>query len=349
MATFVDLTIPAKDIIGSTFDARRAYVWIEANTPGSVIVVDGTNVRVGGRRENVGTDGTVTLAGLVATDSADNPETFEYRVTMVFTPKGAKSQQTIITSTFPLTATANLAAIPEAWDDITAPPSWRSAFRDEMEALVAEAEAARDAAVDLSNIDTPDELVATLLANPASATGAAATATLVTRDETLPAAGGYEVMRLDPDNATTAPWQIVTKAFANGGGKPPNQGVWIGFNAERYLQDGSGQDGALTWHLGMESGYENPDDDTFGPEFYLNYGTPDGTTIDVAQLRPFYFRLIEGDTNDADDKGVHALFDIGPSADGIFAIVPGYVDTNGTPIFQVTKDLIEMVAPDVVA
>lgn len=135
MATFVTLTIPVADIIGAPFDAKRTSVYIEADTPSSLIIVDGTSVRVGGRRENVGADGTLVLSNLVATNSADNPTNFGYRVTIVFSPKGAKAQQHITTSTFPLNANANLAAIEEAWDDITAPPSWRSTFRDEMEAI----------------------------------------------------------------------------------------------------------------------------------------------------------------------------------------------------------------------
>ena len=157
------------------------------------------------------------------------------------------------------------------------------------------------------------------------------------------------LLRLDPNETNVAPFDIVSKQFANGGGKPYNVGVWMGFNAERYLQDGSGETGKITWHLGMESGYHNPDDLTYGPEFYLNYGTPDNTTIKIAELRPMYFRLIEGDTNNATDKGVHTLFDIGPANTGIFAVTPGYVASGAVPAFSVTKGEIHLSSTAVVA
>src|SRR5690349_2225314 len=132
MATYATLTVPVADIIGADFNASRASVWIEANTPDGLIVVDGTHVRAGGRREQV-VGGVATFANLVTTDSADNPTSFGYRVTITAPPKGAQKREDIVTLTtsdFPLTGDANLAAIDEAWDDITAPPSWRSEFLD---------------------------------------------------------------------------------------------------------------------------------------------------------------------------------------------------------------------------
>lgn len=156
MATTATLTINAEDIIGADFDKSRASVWVEANTEHGLIVVDGTNVRVGGRRENL-VDGVATF-NLVTTDSADNPTSFGYRVTITYVPKGSRKQghDTITTSDFPFTASANLAAIPEAWDNVTAPVEWRNTFRDEMEAI-------RDSVVDLSGITTSDTLVAALV------------------------------------------------------------------------------------------------------------------------------------------------------------------------------------------
>lgn len=159
MATYATLTVPAADIIGENFDASRASVWLETNTPDGLIVVDGTNIRMGGRREKVDSaTGTAVFANLVATNSADNPASFGYRVTIIYVPKGSRRQghDQVVTSDFPLTASANLAAIDEAWDAVVIPVEWRSAFRDELEAI-------RDDVIDISGIATPDAVVAALV------------------------------------------------------------------------------------------------------------------------------------------------------------------------------------------
>jgi hypothetical protein len=193
MATYVTLTVPVKDIIGELYDPRRTSVWIEANTPNSLIIVDGTSVRVGGRGEKV-TAATIDLANLVATNSASNPASFEYRVTIVYTPKGGKAQETLITSTFPLIASKNLAAIDEAWDNVTAPPTWRSAFMDsvvaaaETAAASATSAAASAALADsliVADLGTSDAQVKTLVESSSSLTSAALSATYADR-ETAP-------------------------------------------------------------------------------------------------------------------------------------------------------------------
>ncbi len=135
MATLVNLTINGYDVIGATFDPNRASAYVTPNTPNGLIVVDSTAIRLGGRRIKFDTAGLVTYTGLVATDSADNPETFGYKVTIVYTPVGARKQEEWTSSEFPLTASANLAAIPEAFDNLTAHVSWRSAIVDQIEQL----------------------------------------------------------------------------------------------------------------------------------------------------------------------------------------------------------------------
>jgi hypothetical protein len=145
------------------------------------------------------------------------------------------------------------------------------------------------------------------------------------------------VFELDPFDPNVAPFQVVHKSFANGGGKPANNGVWIGYNAERYLQDGSGQDGNTGWHMGLESGYHNPDDGTYGPEWYLNYVSPDGTSVPIATMRPLYVRLGEAGTNQLGDKWAHVLVDIGGDPEGVFAVSDGYVHQNHPLLFVKTK------------
>lgn len=133
MATYATLTIPVADIIGANFNESRASVWIEPNTP--VVLAD--SIRVGGRREQV-INGVATFANLVTTNSADNPTSFGYRVTITAPPKGAAKREDIVTLTtsdFPFTATGSLKDISAAWDNIAIPPNWQSDFRTEMTAL----------------------------------------------------------------------------------------------------------------------------------------------------------------------------------------------------------------------
>lgn len=193
MATTATLTVNAEDIIGADFDKSRASVWVETNTPHSLIVVDGTSVRVGGRRENL-IDGVATFE-LVTTDSADNPESFSYRVTIVYVPKGSRKQghDQITTSDFPLTADANLAAIPEAWDELTAtPPNWRSDFLDQAQALL-------DEQSEVAGLTGEDGAVAFLVGSGSSSTRLAVNAAAVTQD-----ASASSPIRVQQDARLTA-------------------------------------------------------------------------------------------------------------------------------------------------
>lgn len=180
MATYATLTVPVLDIIGADFNTSRASVWIEPNVP--VVLAD--SIRVGGRREQV-VGGVATFANLVTTDTADNPASFGYRVTITAPPKGAAGRKDIVTLTtadFPFTATANLKDIPEAWDNIVLPVEWRSAFRDEMEALEA-ATAAHRAAVEnvvITDLGTTDGQTKTLIETGGTLTRGALDATYAT-------------------------------------------------------------------------------------------------------------------------------------------------------------------------
>jgi parallel beta-helix repeat protein len=168
MATYATLTVPVLDIIGAEFNASRASVWIEPNVP--LVIAD--SIRVGGRREQV-VNGVATFTNLVTTNSADNPTSFGYRVTITAPPKGAAGRKDIVTLTtsdFPLTASANLKDISAAWDNIAIPPNWQSDFRDEMEAI-------RDETATISGLTGEDAAVAFLVEDAGSATAGALSAT----------------------------------------------------------------------------------------------------------------------------------------------------------------------------
>lgn len=188
MATYATLTVTVRDIIGADFHESRASVWIEPNTPDGLILADG--IRVGGRREQL-VGGTATFANLVTTNSADNPTSFGYRVTISAPPKGASKREDMIvltTSDFPLTATASLVDIPEAWDNITIPPVWRSDFLAQTEALRDETAAHRAAveAVIINDLGTTDGQSKTLIETDGTLTKDALLA-LLARKSLIPA------------------------------------------------------------------------------------------------------------------------------------------------------------------
>lgn len=166
MATYVTLTVPVEDIIGADYDPRRTAVYLETNTPNSLIVVDGTTIRAGGRREKIGTSGTVEFPNLVATNSASNPTTFAYRVQIVYTPVGSREQKVWTSSDFSLTTSANLAAISEAFDGLAISATWQSNFRDEMEEIAGLT--GEDAAI-ANRINTPGSDTELALADYVSA------------------------------------------------------------------------------------------------------------------------------------------------------------------------------------
>lgn len=168
MASYATLTINAADIIGADFDRSRCSAYIETNTPHGLVVVDGANIRLGGRRENPDATGTITFPNLVTTNSADNPTSFAYKVTIVYVPKGSRKQghDSITTSEFELTASADLASISAAWDDIAIPPSWKSDFMDQAQALLDQQEA-------ISGLTGEDAAIANRLNTSTSASYAA--------------------------------------------------------------------------------------------------------------------------------------------------------------------------------
>lgn len=135
MATLVNLTINGYDIIGAGFDPSRASAYLTPNTPHGVVVVDSTAIRLGGKRIKFDQSGNVTYTGLVATNSADNPTSFAYRVTIVYTPIGARKQEEWTSSDFTLTASANLAALSEPFDGLVITPTWRQEIINQIEQL----------------------------------------------------------------------------------------------------------------------------------------------------------------------------------------------------------------------
>lgn len=162
--TLVDLTFDLADLIGTDFDTRRTKVWIETNVDNDAIVDPDTGtIRLGDAKVTLNSDGTGTVADLWATNSTGtNPTGWQYRVWVDYARGSDKRRAKWTSGWFSLTATSDLADVVE---EQFVPPTYLSTVTELLDGYVADAEAARDAAVDISNISTSDEVVEALVLN----------------------------------------------------------------------------------------------------------------------------------------------------------------------------------------
>lgn len=175
--TTYTLTADLNKIAGSD-DYRIVSAHLTTNQPADVPIVDksGKTIRLPGPRKLVvDVDGTITET-VIASNSPDiniTDGTLRYQVTVEYQTtvrQHVVKPRTWTSPWFSVTAATDLA---DKLEDEYLPPTVASAAIEQVNAAVAQAEAARDAAVDISNIDTSDGLVSTLVADPGSATGAA--------------------------------------------------------------------------------------------------------------------------------------------------------------------------------
>lgn len=170
------------DIVGDEFAVKSVKAYLSTNLPAGQALVNlaDNEIQVGAKELTLDSSGAFSVS-LIASDSADtniDTGTLEYRVTFSYVNPATRTRDTWDSSYFALTADADLSDVAGTID---APIAWRSAFITDMEAIQAAAEAARDAAIDISNISTPDALVEALVKNTGGAgplTSAALTATI---------------------------------------------------------------------------------------------------------------------------------------------------------------------------
>lgn len=241
--------------LAGDLDVARVIVWLEANV---AAVIDGTGneVRLGAERATPDSTGAFTFADLLATNGATNPTSFQYRVRVDYPDAAAGGRSgTWDSGWFALTANADLADV-AAGEYV--PPTYLTTLMTQLdthagtletqldahatsiegdlsaavtqaEAAVTQAEAAAALAVDLSNISTPDALVATLVGDDAtpSATRTALSATYATKRTTQDAvvdvngngthttieaaladiaAGGRILLKQDPASPIASHW-----------------------------------------------------------------------------------------------------------------------------------------------
>jgi hypothetical protein len=167
-------------------------------------------------------------------------------------------------------------------------------------------------------------------------------ASMVKRDQTQASEGEVlPVLALVPATPDFAPFQVQLQSFPNQGAGSGtfNHGVWLGWNGSRHAGEQGVVNGKPAIYMGFEDNYfDDVDDETFGVEWYVGYTSPDGRTVGVADLRPFYARVLESDTNTA-AKSVRVHVDMGSGEDGHFVVYAG----PSRPIFFVNPDRIQAV------
>lgn len=180
MTTTHVLTYDFADLLGVALDPTHTKAWIETNAPHNVIVDTTTGGKVLAGAVRLGDKTTVTgTVALPTTSGATIPTNFQYRVWIEYrTIFGGKVDTDRWNSGwFSLTADVNLKDVVE---EQYVPPTYitqatqtldehAAALQAPMDAAVTEAEAARDDAVDISNISTSDDVVEALVKNTAGA------------------------------------------------------------------------------------------------------------------------------------------------------------------------------------
>lgn len=133
------------------------------------------------------------------------------------------------------------------------------------------------------------------------------------------------VFIMTPATASPNPYQIIFNSFENtgSGAGTYNHGMWFGFNAGRHAGGGTATANKVGMYMGFEDNYyDDGGDATYGPEWYVGYITPDGSTIPIGGLRPFYVRVKDGNANSASKSALITL-DIGAGATGAFGVHKG--------------------------
>ena len=126
------------------------------------------------------------------------------------------------------------------------------------------------------------------------------------------------ILRLRPSTAGFEGFQTIHWSGANPSPQQAtlNHGVWTGWNAGRH---GGGPDvvnGKPAMIMGFEDNYfDSGGDNQFGMEWYVEYWSPDGTSVQM--LRPFYTRVL---SNSNAQNNASTIFNIGTDGFGQVAI-----------------------------
>lgn len=334
----VTVDFDVNQILGGTVDARRVKCRVYTNVVNQTLMDTSTGeVRMGNQKVTVNTDGTGEFTTW-APGADGNPISWQTYVEFDY-PRAGLANGKRIFGPYTIDTTQSLAlyeeeqAVPAEY--LTTVTALLDGYvtdaqtaETNAEAAQAAAEAARDDAVDISGISTSDGVVEALVKNTGGAgplTSAALSDTIVNREQTA-AAAALELLKVTYD-AGGAPFQIQANDFPNTGGGTGtrNKTLHMGYNASLHSSGPGEVAGQIGWMVGFESNYWAPETSKFGPEFYVEYWSPDHTTQQMR--RPFYARL--NGIGNADPFDADVRIDVG---DGSFAVGDG-----PTPLFVVSS------------
>lgn len=163
MLNDVTISLDLAQLLGGDIDTRRTRVYVSTNVPNNTLIDTSTGeIRLGDEKVTVETDGTWSFTTWgVGADG--NPTSWQTTVTVEYARVGARDRQIRTFGPFTITDADNGKTLAELEDQQAVPPNYQTTFTASMETIRDEAEAARDAAVDISNIDTSDGVVSALV------------------------------------------------------------------------------------------------------------------------------------------------------------------------------------------
>lgn len=165
--TEITTTFNLHDYFGNDFDPRRAKAWATNNADGMKIDDTSTGeTRIGAGVAVIAADGTGTFAHW-APGADGNPvswqTTYHFDVPDRTEPRGRRTKSF---GPYTVTASGLLTALE---DEQAVPPTYLTTVTELLDGYVTDAEAARDATVDISNIAIDDDIVEALLKGTAGA------------------------------------------------------------------------------------------------------------------------------------------------------------------------------------
>lgn len=204
----VTISLDLAQLLGGDIDTRRTRVYVSTNVPNNTLIDTSTGqIRLGDEKVTVETDGTGSFTTWgVGADG--NPTSWQTTVTVEYARVGARDRQIRTFGPFTITDADDGKTLAELEDQQAVPPNYQTTFTASMETIRDEAEAARDAAVDISNIDTSDAVVEALVLNTGGAgplTSAALSASIGEQLETpaTPASQAIAPLRPKKDRTRT--------------------------------------------------------------------------------------------------------------------------------------------------
>lgn len=214
MLNDVTISLDLNQLLGGDIDTRRTRVYVSTNVPNNTLIDTSTGeIRLGDEKVTVETDGTGSFTTWgVGADG--NPTSWQTTVTVEYARVGARDRQIRTFGPFTIADADDGKMLAELEDQQAVPPNYQTTFTTSMETIRDEAEAARDAAVDISNIDTSDAVVEALVLN----TGGAGPLTSAALSASYDRSGRIDARNFAADKSTITA-EVLTAAVEAADGK----------------------------------------------------------------------------------------------------------------------------------